>query len=200
MKTTLTLFFIVFSIAMISCGSDEPQNESEADVMDKPIVNEFSAEDLRAAALNGDLKTVREVIIQGVHVDESDDLNRTALMFAAFNGHSEVVRLLIDEGAEVNLKNNEGRTPLMFAASGPFPETVLLLLDEGADISVQDSVEEWSALMYAAAEGNRDVIEILLKQGADASMEDEDGETAIDFAENNGHTQTVTILRNSLTQ
>lgn len=200
MKIILSLFIIVFSIAVISCGSDDQNIESNVNVTDKSTVNEWSAGDLQAAALNGNLQAVREAIDQGVPVDEPDELGRTALMFAAYNGHTEVVNLLIDVGAEVNLKNNEGRTPLMFAASGPFPETVLLLLDEGADIDVQDSIEGWSALMYAAAEGNREVVKILLNHGADASLEDEDGETAIDFAESNGHTQTVTLLSNSLTQ
>ena len=200
MKTTLSLFIIVFSIAVISCGSGEQKSESQMDVTDKSTVNELSAGDLRGAALNGDFKTVSDALKQEIPVDEPDELSRTALMFAAFNGHTEVIRLLIDEGADVNLRNDEGRSPLMFAASGPFPETVLLLLDKGVEVNVQDSIEGWSALMYAAAEGNRDVIEILLNHGADASLEDDDGETAIDFAANNGHAQTVTLLRNSLTQ
>lgn len=200
MKITLSIFIIAFSITVLSCESDEQKSESKVDVTDKPTVNELSAGDLWDAALNGDIQTVSETIGQGVLVDESDALGRTALMFAAFNGHTEVVRLLIDGGAEVNLRNDEGRTPLMFAASGPFSETVMLLLDKGAEVNVQDSIEEWSALMFAAAEGNRDVVEILLNHDADASLEDDDGETAIDFAVNNGHTQTVTLLRNSLTQ
>lgn len=200
MKNTLNFIIIVIFISVISCGNNEPERDSNTNVTDQSIVNEFSAEDLQGAALNGDLQTVNEAIVQGVPVDEPDELSRTALMFAAFNGHAEVVRFLIEEGAEINIRNDEGRTPLMFAASGPYPETVLSLLENGAEINVQDSIEEWSALMYAASEGNHEVVEFLLDHGADVSMEDEDGETAIDFAATNGHTQTVTLLRNSLTQ
>ena len=49
--------------------------------------------------------------------------------------------------------------------------------------------------MYAAAEGNRDVIKILLAHDADPSLEDDDGEIALNFAENNGHTETMKLLR-----
>ena len=200
MKIARFLFIVLFSFTALSCESDEQKNESDADLAEQPAGNEWTAGDLRTAALNGDLQTVNKSIEQGILVDDTDELGRTALMFAAFNGHFEVIELLITDGADVNLVNDEGRTSLMFAASGPFPETVLRLLDNGAEVNRSDSVEEWTPLMYAAAEGNNEVIELLLEHGANPKAMDADGETAIDFAENNGHTQTAALLRNSLTK
>jgi len=198
MKITLSLFIIVFSFAMLSCESDEENHESNTGIADQSAIEEWTAADLRSAALNGELKTVNESIEQGISVDNADELGRTALMFAAFNGHNEVIELLIANGASVNRENDEGRTPLMFAASGPFPETVLLLIENEADVNRSDSVEEWTPLMYAAAEGNNEVVALLLEHGADPNAMDTDGETATDFAQNNGHTQTVALLRNKL--
>ena len=117
-------------------------------------------------------------------------------MFASYNGHTEVIGFLIEEGAVIEKQNSEGRTPLMFASSGPFPETVELLLQNGASPDIKDSVEGWTALMYAAAEGNREVIEVLLDYDADVSLQDADGETALDFARNNGHSGAVSLLEN----
>lgn len=198
MKTILSLFIMVLSFALLSCESDEQNQESNTGIADEATVEEWTAGDLRGAALSGNFQTVNESIEQGISVDNADELGRTSLMFAAFNGHNEVIELLIANGANVNRENDEGRTPLMFAASGPFPKTVLLLIENEADVNRSDSVEEWTPLMYAAAEGNNEVVALLLEHGADPNAMDTDGETATDFAQNNGHTQTVALLRDSL--
>lgn len=200
MKSILSLIIITLSFTAISCSGNEQESEAEVDQAVRQTTDELTDGELRSAALNGDLQTVNESIEHGISVDDTDELGRTALMFAAFNGHNEIIDLLIANGAEVNLENNEGRTALMFASSGSFPETVLLLLENGAEVNRSDSLEEWTPLMYAAAEGNNEVVGILLEHGANANARDTDGETATDFAENNGHTQTVMLIRNSLTQ
>lgn len=193
----------MLTIAMITmitaCSKGEsPQTESESEeTVSSPNAEsspKLTSEDLRTAALNGDVELVMESIEQGVDLHETDPLGRTALMFASFNGHSDIIRFLLEKGADVNEQNNEGRTPLMFASSGPFPEAVELLLGEGADPNVTDSVEGWSPLMYAAAEGNLEVVQILLNHGADSSLQDDDGETALDFAGNNNHGEVVSLL------
>ncbi|MDZ7693969.1 MAG: ankyrin repeat domain-containing protein [Balneolaceae bacterium] len=119
----------------------------------------------------------------------------TALMFASYNGHLDVIRYLVDNGAQLDRKNKEGRTALMFAASGPFPDVVQYLLEQGADPNRTDMAEGWSPLMYAAAEGNTEVVKILLSHGADPELKDKDGDTAADFAQNNGHTEIAKLLK-----
>ena len=115
-------------------------------------------------------------------------------MMASYNGHFETVRLLLEHGAKVGLQDHFGRTALMYAASGPFPETVRLLLGKGADENRRDKEEGFTALMFAAAEGQAEVIRVLLTHGADVTMTDKDGDTALDFAEKNGHREAVEIL------
>lgn len=193
------LLLAATAIMATACSKGEsPRTESESGESVSPPNTEFSpelmSEDLRTASLNGDIELVMESIEQGVDLNETDPLGRTALMFASFNGHSDIIRFLLENGADVNEQNNEGRTPLMFASSGPFPEAVEYLLQEGADPNVSDSVEGWSPLMYSAAEGNLEVVQILLDHGADASLQDDDGETALDFARNNNHGEVVSLL------
>lgn len=196
-------FLLIFTSTLLisACGNesqetDRTNQQSTSVESGTPSENKLTSSDLIVAALNGDLETVKTAIGQDIDVRAMDELGRTALMFAAYNGHTEIVQLLVNDGSDINKANSEGRTPLMFAASGPFPETVGFLLDEGADPNAKDNVEGWTPLMYASAEGNLEVVELLLENGADPNLEDTDGETAIDFAANNGHSEVVTLLEN----
>lgn len=190
------IFFVV-TVSLAGCGGSSPDQET-GNVPDAPVDENTgqanTSAGLRDAALNGQINRVREAVNQGTDLHEADALGRTALMFAAYNGHTNVVRFLIEEGADAEAVNDEGRTALMFAASGPFPETVELLLEKGVSPDRTDAVEGWSALMFAAAEGNSKVVRKLLDYGADVSLQDADGETAADFARNNGHMELVQLL------
>jgi ankyrin repeat protein len=152
---------------------------------------------LLQAAHDGQLEQVQRLVAAGTAVDAADPENRTALMFAAFNGHTPVVAFLMEAGAEVDHKDVNGRAALMYASSGPFSETVELLLDGGADIDTQGTLEGFTALMTAAAEGQVDVVRLLLDRGADRSLEDKDGDTALSFARQNGHSEVVAMLESS---
>ncbi len=151
-------------------------------------------EALMDSALQGKLDEVERLVSKGTAVDAIDPDNRTPMIFAAFNGHTPVVSFLLENGAEVDAKDISGRTALMYAASGPFGETVELLLTNGADVNVQGTLEGFTALMTAAAEGQADVVRRLLGHGADRSLVDKDGDTALSFARQNGHTEVFRLL------
>ena len=120
-------------------------------------------------------------------------------MMAAFNGHTEILELLIEFGARVAARDASGRTALIYCASGPHPETVRALLDHGADPNSRDGGEHWTPLMFAAAEGQIEVVRTLLSHEADFMATDDDGETAFDFARNNGHAEVVRLLETAAT-
>ena len=88
-----------------------------------------------AAALDGEIVTVKAAIERGVDVNSLDVEKRSGLMLAAFNGYLSTVEFLIKNGADVNLADVNGRTALLFAASGDNPETVKLLLENKAEIN-----------------------------------------------------------------
>jgi ankyrin repeat protein len=149
---------------------------------------------LMESAYMGNLEDVRRLVLSGTTVDVKDEERRTPLMFAAFNGHAPVVEYLLDAGAEIDAKDRNGRPALMYASSGPFAETVVLLLTRGAEVDVQGTLEGFTALMTAAAEGQVEVVRCLLDHGADRSIVDVDGDTALTFARQNGHTEVVALL------
>jgi ankyrin repeat protein len=150
----------------------------------------------KAAAL-GELADAKRLVAEGVPVDVVEPEGRTPLMVAAFDGHRHVVSFLLVEGAEVDHRDVNGRTALMCASSGPFVETVELLLDAGAEVNARGRLEGFTALMTAAAEGQLEVVRLLLERGADPSLEDVDGDTALSFAHQNGHTQVADLLEGS---
>lgn len=63
------------------------------------------------ASGNGDTKTVKALLAQGVDVNAKDNDGFTALMFAAAEGHTETVKAFLAAGADVSYKDPEGVQP-----------------------------------------------------------------------------------------
>ena len=72
--------------------------------------------DLCAAAFEGSLPTILQLLEAGAPVDFPDLSNqRTPLIKAAMKGHTEVVKLLLDHGATASCKDSSGKTALDWA-------------------------------------------------------------------------------------
>ncbi len=198
-KTMSAALSLLTGILFSACR--EPEQPSQSDPGKKPPsrkaqpARKIAPAQFLEAASGGDLKTVRRALDQGMRPDVSGPDRRTALMLAAYNGHTGVVETLIDAGARVDARDEVDRTALMYASTGDFPGTVELLIKAGSPVNVCDSHEHWTALMFAGAEGQGDVVTILLKNGADPTMRDADGDTAGNFAVNNGHAAVAKRLR-----
>jgi len=148
-----------------------------------------------SAALDGDLDKVKYALDNGADVNALDENQHSALMLAAYNGHHHILKVLIDKGATIDAVDATNRTPLMFASTGPFVQAVEMLIKAGADVNATDNHENWTPVMFAAGEGQIEVIKLLVANGADLSKVDVDGESALDFAQTNGHTATVEYLK-----
>lgn len=70
---------------------------------------------LLLAASRGHYEVVQYLLRAGLPVNESDELENTALMFAAFHNHVAIVSLLLDWGADVTAVNAEGWDALQIA-------------------------------------------------------------------------------------
>jgi uncharacterized protein len=178
-------------------GYKKAQEATVSHVPVPPVVlvsTEENEQAMRDAALDGLIQSVLSLLKQGTNPDAADAEGRRALMYAAYNGHDNVIRAILPQVENVNAQDAGGLTALMYAASGANAESVRLLLEAKADSNMVDNGEHFTALMYAAAEGQVQVVKVLLKAGADATLKDIDGESALDFATNNGHTEVVKIL------
>ena len=106
----------------------------------------------------------------------------------------DVVRYLLKHGApnKNDVMDALRRCAEQDSRSIPVME---ILMEEGR-IAVNDT--DWSCvtpLMVAAAYGDVETVEYLLSCGADVDAVDDDGETAIDWAERNGRTDIVLLLK-----
>lgn len=209
-RTILLTILGLLTVAFMGCsGNQNRSNEDDSPAQQEtaksstqksaqtapgsgPVMN---IEQMLQSALNGNLQVIENAVENGFDVESTDSEMHTLLMMAAYNGHSNIVQLLLDKGAAVDHRDIMNRTALMYASTGPFNETVKLLLNAGADPNLVDGEEHFTPLMFAAAEGQAEVVKTLLKHGADKSMVDVDGESAYDFALNNGHPEVVKLLK-----
>jgi hypothetical protein len=123
-------------------------------------------QDLRKAAMEGDLATLTRLVAEGVNVNATHEYGKTALMEAAWCGKLDCLDHLIAKGANLNAQNNASRH------------------------------DKWTALHYAAINGRAPCVKSLLKAGADASLKDDEGDTALDRAKRMKHTEVIKILEN----
>ena len=120
----------------------------------------------------------------------------TALHLAAFFGQIDTARVLIDQGADVNAasENDLSNRPLHSAAAGRHYAVCEVLIAGGADLDAQDAHGN-TALMAAAMHGDRGLAELLIKRSASRAVRNEAGQTANQFAEENGHDELAAFLR-----
>jgi ankyrin repeat protein len=122
----------------------------------------------------------------------------TALHLGAFGGHLDACRLLLANGAEVDaltlpLERSEGGdTPLMRAVWGRSLAVAELLLEAGADVDDVDGMTGDTPLLAAARSGQPSMCQLLLEHGADLETFNQDGEDALDLADDS---ETLKVLQ-----
>lgn len=122
----------------------------------------------------------------------------TALHLAAFGGHVEACRLLLANGAEVDAltlpteRTESGDTPLMRAVWGRSIPVAELLLEAGADVDDVDGMTGDTPLLASARSGQPTMCQLLLEHGADLEAFNQDGEGAMDLADD---AATLEVLR-----
>ena len=87
-------------------------------------------DDLRKAALEGDVEKVKEVLAAGVDADDTSFNDETALKIASAQGHNAVLEVLLEAGADVLKKDRWKWTALDYAKSQKHASTIKLLAKE----------------------------------------------------------------------
>ncbi|MFC1604811.1 ankyrin repeat domain-containing protein [Planctomycetota bacterium] len=174
---------------------------------------------LHHAARAGYKEIVELLLAHGADVNIGEDsYNRTAAEFAMNGGHDKIVELLISKGADipplhlalyakdkskarslieggadVNKRTGYGTNPLHRAVSAGYTGIVELLIDKGADVNAKDNWS-WTPLHSSVYQG-KDIVELLIAKGANLNARDGNGRTPLWYAQDDGHTEIVELLR-----
>ena len=117
---------------------------------------------LIAAAGQGDMVAVQNLLSQGASVEAQNESGVTALIAAAYQNHIEVAKILIDAGADVNIQDNTRQSAYLITTADGYLELLELTLAAGADVHSLDSFNG-TGLIRAADRGHVEIIETLLQ-------------------------------------
>jgi ankyrin repeat protein len=153
-----------------------------------------AATSVAAAARDGDIDQVRELITAGAAVNEPQGDGSTAALWAAYQSDPEMLQALIDAGADINAGNRLGVNPLLQAARTGDAPVIQVLLESGADLQAATREGE-TPLMAAARTGRIEAVSLLLGHGSDPNAsESYQGQTALMWAASQGHADVVALL------
>lgn len=133
----------------------------------------------------------------GVNTEERDIRNRTALFLAVANGDEPCCYTLIGHGADVNTRDAHGHTALEIAARGGHLNIVRQLTESGGLVNPDMGCCSSSPLQAAIESDNfnLDLVTHLLDLGAWVGLLRYDNKSAIDLANERGHTQLAGNMR-----
>ena len=170
------------------------------------------------ACMCGQLKVAKFLLEQGTDVNAGPRRGITAIHEAAYQGQAEVVHWLVSNGANPTLRDEMwNSTAIGWSDGGNHPELMqwLFTLDQ---VDIQDAVEQrcydiverilgqssvlanapdgkGGLLRHAAFHNDRRMAQLLIDHGADATLCNENGHSALDYAEKNGHHDMLELLR-----
>ena len=135
-----------------------------------------------AAAVAGQLHTVKLLAERGANVLDVDLANETALHAAACNGHIEVMTWLVEHGVPIDAQSKTGATPLLCAVHRGHQNAVLQLLRAKAAVDLADD-HMTTPLILAARENRVEIAQHLLRYGASMHAADSTQETPLTYAQ-----------------
>lgn len=158
---------------------------------------------LRAAVEGGRVDIVVELLRRGANINAppAETYGRTALqaICSSESTSTELALLLIERGADINAPAGKygGITALQGAAIAGNMKIAIILIDRDVDVNAPAAEEEGRMALDGAAEHGRiDMVKLLLNFQATCMEPGHTGyDSAISFAEENGHFVVADMLR-----
>jgi ankyrin repeat protein len=138
---------------------------------------------LHAAAANGDVAAIEQLIAGGEMPNLQDSKSRTPLIVAAFRRQHAAAQALLRLGANPNARDADGYDPLAIASINNDLDTVKVMIEGGANTQAKIGFDNGSALISAAQLGFVEVVQALI-----------DGRADIDHANARGWTALITAV------
>lgn len=137
--------------------------------MNMQLPEDLKNQSIYQAALNGNIKVIRQILERGECVDVRDGLGRTPLFYAVQKPQEEAALLLIDMGAEVNMQDDQGKTPMHVAIFCGQNKMVQLLIEHDANLEIKNSMH-LSPLSVAVMEGYENIVKLLIDSGCNVNV------------------------------
>ncbi|KAL8654299.1 MAG: hypothetical protein Q9210_001580 [Variospora velana] len=147
---------------------------------------------LHAATVQGNMQIIKDLLGQGLDIEDFSPAGETPLMLAASRSHHEAIQLLlvprnhsvarqlISHGADVNHLSPDRWTALAEATYRGDKDMIVLLLKQGADTESESrSSHDWTHLMHACYRSDEAAVQLLLEAGASTDVSSTHDETAI---------------------
>ena len=124
-------------------------------------------------------ETLREIIHQGVNVNDVNNKSQTALIVACVTAQPESVKLLLENGANPNITDAYDYTSLHAAVYGCCTnDTLQDIIDCAVRINAQNNNGE-TALKLACLYQQQDSVRALLEAGSSLNIADDKGNTCL---------------------
>lgn len=148
------------------------------------LLSALQAQDIHQATRDGDLESVKGILVQHPDLLETPDKEgRTPLHLACFSANAALVQYLVEEGADVNAVTHAKLTTLHWAVhsySDPQKkkEVVSYLLSQDSGLATQSNDKGLMPLTWAA-DDLEETIQLLVDHGADINDQDFNGYSAL---------------------
>ncbi|KAI5843102.1 kinase-like domain-containing protein [Morchella snyderi] len=146
-----------------------------------------------AAAGNGHIALVRDILDRGADLNSSDHQGRTALFRAAYGNHHALIQYLLERGAPSSQGNGEGITAIHIAAQWGNLATMEFLLAHGAGVN-ERSLDGRDPLYFAVISGDLECVKFIVRSGADIKHRDRHGYSPLHIAVERAHIVMIDYL------
>ena len=154
---------------------------------------------LMNAVKNNDVALVRELISQGININELDVNKDAPLIIAAYKGYTEIVKSLLKAGADVSVVDPGMKaTALHAAAYAGNAEVAKLLIEYKIDVNKQGPYNGYTALHDAVWQNNIETAQILIEAGANLNIKSHTGETPLEFAKSRNHREIMALIEQKM--
>lgn len=180
-----------FEAARILVESDADTNQANVNG-DTPLFE---------AAGSGNLGLVRLLLEYGANPNAVNIKKISPLANAVYYRHADIAELLLERGARPDVVDSTGKDCAVYAAANGETGILGLILDASEEFEIaldKRYAHDLTLLMWAAGYGHVEVVRLLIGRGADTDLRDDRGKAALMIAEENGHAEVVTLLRESI--
>lgn len=161
------------------------------------VHSELKGQAFVVASAYGHAELVKELICLGANSHPNNIYDAMAMYAAAGNNQVEIVKLLIESGVNADVtsqKITHGRTALMEATLEENLELIEYLIQAGANVDLEDA-QGVTALMEASGNNCFNSAKILLKNKCNMKIINKNGQTALDIAIQEGHSEIIDLLK-----